>query len=274
MLDVIPAFKAAGAFSTIGRMGTKGVTTLGDLTKTMSRASGRRLIQLKQAGHAGLNSVKQAAANAGDRISPSGLQPEFAGASGVGGESFVQNVKNTFQKIASNDGIKKASKVDSRDITKNNNQMEINKRYSDIERFRERMGYGKYSSDSGNTVACIKINDETFYGVNSSISYESKMKTIQMRRKWFKEISWAPPKAVKPKHLGYTQSLSHAEAHSLLQAYEKLGKMPSRVTMYVDRPTCGICLGELPIILRHIGVKELIVYSGGRNEPVIIKAIK
>ncbi|MDD9149969.1 hypothetical protein OYT88_15565 [Sporolactobacillus sp. CQH2019] len=31
VLDVIPAFKAAGAFSAIDRMGTKGVTTLGDL---------------------------------------------------------------------------------------------------------------------------------------------------------------------------------------------------------------------------------------------------
>ncbi|MDD9149860.1 TNT domain-containing protein [Sporolactobacillus sp. CQH2019] len=109
VLDVIPAFKAAGAFSAIGRLGTKGVTTLGDLTKTMGRASGRRLIQLKQISRAGIDSVKQAAANAGDRLSLSGLQPEFAGAPGVGGagggESLIQNVKSTFRQMASKEGV-------------------------------------------------------------------------------------------------------------------------------------------------------------------------
>ncbi|GGL58304.1 HNH endonuclease [Sporolactobacillus putidus] len=109
VLDVVPAFKAAGAFSAIGRMGTKGVTTLGGLTKTMGRESGRRLLELKQAGRTGIDSVKQAATNVGDRISLGGLQPEFAGASGVGdagsGESFVQNVKSTFRQIASKESV-------------------------------------------------------------------------------------------------------------------------------------------------------------------------
>ncbi|MDD9149858.1 hypothetical protein OYT88_14995 [Sporolactobacillus sp. CQH2019] len=101
MLDVIPAFKAAGAFSMIGRMGTRDVTPLDDLTKTMGQASGRRLIQLKQISRAGIDSVKQAAANAGDRLSLSGLQPEFAGASGVGAggrESLIQDVKSILRK--------------------------------------------------------------------------------------------------------------------------------------------------------------------------------
>ncbi|WP_332238751.1 polymorphic toxin type 15 domain-containing protein [Sporolactobacillus sp. KGMB 08714] len=109
VLDGVPAFKAAGAFSAIGRMGTKGVTTLGDLTKTMGRASGRRLIQLKQISRAGIDSVKQAAANAGDRLSLGGLQPEFAGASGVGGagggESLIQDVKSTFRQMASKESV-------------------------------------------------------------------------------------------------------------------------------------------------------------------------
>ncbi|MDD9149855.1 hypothetical protein OYT88_14980 [Sporolactobacillus sp. CQH2019] len=53
--------------------------------------------------------MKQAAANAGDRLSLSGLQPEFAGASGVGGagggESLTQNVKNTFRQMASKESV-------------------------------------------------------------------------------------------------------------------------------------------------------------------------
>ncbi|MBC1523541.1 hypothetical protein HB884_04895 [Listeria booriae] len=148
------------------------------------------------------------------------------------------------------------------------------KNYDELERFRAEQGYGSYSLDSKDTVASIKIGDETYFGVNSSISPESKAATIESRRRWFSEITWSPPKPSKPSHLGHTQSLSHAESHSLLQAYEKLGSLPSSVTMTVDRVTCGICLGELPIILRHVGVEELKVFSGGKTVPTIIKAIK
>ncbi|WP_332236689.1 hypothetical protein [Sporolactobacillus sp. KGMB 08714] len=123
VLDAVPAFKAAGAFSAIGRMGAKGVTTLGGLTKTMGRASGRRLIQLKQVSRAGLDSVKQAAANTGVRISLSGLQPEFAGASGVGsGESLIQDVKSTFRQMASKE-------IDS--SVSNTDKIETSPRYGD-----------------------------------------------------------------------------------------------------------------------------------------------
>ena len=60
-----------------------------------------------------------------------------------------------------------------------------------------------------------------------------------------------------------------------MEAYDKFGdKLPKSLVMYVDRPTCGICMGELPIILRHIGVDELEVYCGGSAIPRIINAAK
>ena len=44
--------------------------------------------------------------------------------------------------------------------------------------------------------------------------------------------------------------------------------------MYVDRKTCNICRGKLPIILKAMGVNELKIYSGGSTTPVIIKALQ
>ena len=74
--------------------------------------------------------------------------------------------------------------------------------------------------------------------------------------------------------MGYAQSLTHAEAHSLIRAYERQGTLPKKVTMYVDRKTCNICRGELPALLKRIGVEELTIFSGGLKIPVIIKAIE
>lgn len=44
--------------------------------------------------------------------------------------------------------------------------------------------------------------------------------------------------------------------------------------MVVDRKTCNMCRGELPALLKALGVEELTIYSGGLPEPIIIKAIQ
>ena len=105
--------------------------------------------------------------------------------------------------------------------------------------------------ESGDTVAMVEINGKRFYGVNSTITEQSRNSTRALRQKWLNKIEWAPYKEKTPKHLGHAQSLTHAEAHSLIRAYERLGSMPSKVTMYVDRKTCNICRGELPALLKN-----------------------
>ena len=40
-----------------------------------------------------------------------------------------------------------------------------------------------------------------------------------------KKIKWVPPKKRIPEHLGLAQSLTHAEAHSVIKAYEAEGEL-------------------------------------------------
>lgn len=141
------------------------------------------------------------------------------------------------------------------------------------ELFRKQKGIQPYSLTSGDTVANITVNDTTYFGVNSSITPDSKEDTKELREQWLRKIQWVPPKKTAPKHLGYAQSLTHAEANALMNAYEAEKALPKKITMYVDRKTCNICKGELPIILKAMGVEELEVYSGGSMKPVIIKAL-
>jgi len=145
--------------------------------------------------------------------------------------------------------------------------------YNEIKKFREREGIQPYSEDSGDTVARIEVEGQAFFGVNSTITPKFEEATKELRQKWFEKVKWVPPKKNVPKHLGHVQSLTHAESHSLIEAFEKLGKLPQKITMYVDRKTCNMCKGEMPALLKHIGVEELTIFNGGNVEPLIIKAV-
>ncbi|PEE40894.1 hypothetical protein COL91_03460 [Bacillus pseudomycoides] len=105
----------------------------------------------------------------------------------------------------------------------------------------------------------MTVGNKTYFGVNSTITKESHKATRELRQKWLREVEWVPPKKNNPKHLGHVQS------HSLIRAFEKQGSLPGKVTMYVDRKTCNICRGELPALLKRLGVDELEVFSGGHN---------
>lgn len=96
------------------------------------------------------------------------------------------------------------------------------------------------------------------------------MATRQLRTSWLNRINWSNYKTRIPQHVGHAQSLTHAESHSLMRAYQKLGSLPNSIVMYVDRKTCNICRGELPALLNALGVAELIIYSGGSEVPIII----
>jgi hypothetical protein len=80
------------------------------------------------------------------------------------------------------------------------------------------------------------------------------------------------------------QFLTHAEAEALINAQRELGRLPERLTLHVDRPTCPQCFGSmeeptergLRVMAELYGVKELTVIDsqGGTllirpNQPTI-----
>lgn len=38
--------------------------------------------------------------------------------------------------------------------------------------------------------------------------------------------------------------------------------------MTVDRATCAWCRKELPVLMKHLGIEELEIYSGDLDEPL------
>ena len=210
---------------------------------------------LEQGSTAGLTAVeKEALAKVESKIA----------LSKVNGNEILELRKNVFSKI---DDVGKSG------VEGGSNRKSITG-YEGIERFREKSGLKPYSIDSRDTVASVTVNNKTYFGVNSTITKESQKASKALRQKWLNEIEWVPPKKTAPKHLGHAQSLTHAEAHSLIRAFERQGSLPKKVTMYVDRKTCNICRGELPALLKRLGVDELEIFSGGSTKPIIIKATK
>ena len=81
------------------------------------------------------------------------------------------------------------------------------------------------------------------------------------------------------------QFLTHAEAQALINAHRQAGgRLPERLTLYVDRPTCPQCFGSmseptergLRVLAELYGVKELTVIDslGGTllirpNQPTV-----
>ncbi len=142
--------------------------------------------------------------------------------------------------------------------------------FDDIAAFRQRAGLQPFSEASGDTVARVVVNGRAYHGVNSTITEASKAASKPLRQRFFNEIQWVPPKTKQPLHLGHAQSLTHAEAHALMRAFERQGSLPKQLTMYVDRTTCYMCRGELPALLKRLGVERLDVYSGGATNPLTI----
>ncbi len=144
--------------------------------------------------------------------------------------------------------------------------------FEDIAAFRQRAGLQPFSEASGDTVARVVVNGRAYHGVNSTITEASRAASKPLRQRFFEMIDWVPPKARQPEHLGHAQSLTHAEAHALMRAFERQGSLPKQLTMYVDRTTCNMCRGELPVLLKRRGVERLDVYSGGSANPITILA--
>ena len=101
--------------------------------------------------------------------------------------------------------------------------------------------------DGLGTVAFVEAGGKRVFGVNSTALVRDIDKNLA--RTWRDRLGF---------NAGQAQSLFHAEAHSLMRAYEKLGgAMPKQLTMYVDRLTCGPCQGALPKLMQEMGIERL-----------------
>lgn len=114
-------------------------------------------------------------------------------------------------------------------------------------------------ADNKGTVAVIDINGKPVFGVNSSALIRDKDKNLG--RQWRTKLGL---------NRGQAQVVSHAEAHSLMRAYQKTnGQMPKTVNMHVDRLSCGTCQTYLPKLTEAMGIERLnITFKDGRSASI------
>lgn len=145
--------------------------------------------------------------------------------------------------------------------------------------YRLEHGVGPVSPESGNTVAYIKGRDgKEYYGTNSNFTPETKAESMPRRLDYLERVSYSPPKEHEPRHLGEVQSLTHAESDAIMQYADdckKEGIAPAKeVILYVDRKTCNMCRGEIPSLLKEVGISRVTVYSTDMSCPLVIEAKK
>ena len=103
--------------------------------------------------------------------------------------------------------------------------------------------------DGLGTVSFVEVNGRRVFGVNSTALVRDVDKNLA--RAWRTRLGF---------NQGQAQALFHAEAHSLMRAYQKTGgKLPRELTLHVDRLTCGPCQGALPDLIREMGIERLII---------------
>ncbi|EBA11190.1 deaminase [Roseobacter sp. CCS2] len=105
------------------------------------------------------------------------------------------------------------------------------------------------------TVAVAEINGQRYFGVNSTNLSDADR---NLGRQWRDRLGLTR---------GQDQVVFHAEAHSLMRAYERTnGNMPSNLTLYVDRNSCGVCQTYLPRMADEMGITNLnLSFSSGRS---------
>ncbi|MCF6178853.1 MAG: deaminase [Geopsychrobacter sp.] len=105
------------------------------------------------------------------------------------------------------------------------------------------------------TVAVTEINGNKYFGVNSiNLTNSDKM----LARSWRDRLGLTR---------GQDQVLFHAEAHSLMRAYDRAnGNLPQNIVLYVDRASCGTCQTYLPALISEMGISNLTLnFSSGRS---------
>lgn len=119
----------------------------------------------------------------------------------------------------------------------------------------EKLGdYIPVRGDNFGTVAVVEVNGQKVFGVNSSALINDADKNLA--RQWREKMGF---------NQGEAQVVFHAEAYSLIRAYEKTGgNLPAQMTLYVDRQTCGTCKQYLPELMHEmkIDIINLVMKNG------------
>jgi deoxycytidylate deaminase len=68
------------------------------------------------------------------------------------------------------------------------------------------------------------------------------------------------------------QALLHAEAHSLIKAFEDNGSLPKKVIIFVDRETCTFCTSQMPSILKAMGIEEVKLIQWKSSRGLLLKS--
>ena len=114
--------------------------------------------------------------------------------------------------------------------------------------------------DGNGTVSFVDIDGNPVFGVNSTNLARDIDKNLG--RDWASTLDLQYGR-------GTGQFLTHAEAHSLMRAYDKTGgNLPANMSMYVDRASCSFCRAPdaLPRMAREMGVENLTLhFKDGRT---------
>ena len=143
----------------------------------------------------------------------------------------------------------------------------------EIANYRQQTGMPAYQWRPGETgtVAYVEVGGQRFYGHNTGLERkylntdnralrEAALEEIQNKTgqlKGFKYGDWD------------VRFLTHAEAEALIKAHAQFGRLPERMTLYVDRITCNNCEESLPLLVEAYGVKELRIVDAKGKQLVI-----
>jgi hypothetical protein len=128
----------------------------------------------------------------------------------------------------------------------------------------EKLGdYIPVRGDNFGTVAVVEVNGQKVFGVNSSALINDADKNLA--RQWREKMGF---------NQGEAQVVFHAEAYSLIRAYEKTGgNLPAQMTLYVDRQTCGTCKQYLPELMHEMKIDSInLVMKNGEKVTVNSRA--
>jgi hypothetical protein len=162
-----------------------------------------------------------------------------------------------------NDIIKQLTKLSSNELLDELEKLASSSsvQFGEIAKFRKLNNLPEFiqSVDTTGTVAKVEIGKKTFFGISSKLS----PKSLPLRRKWFELLNFNPPR----KHLGNARFLSHAEAHALINAFEDIGYLPKKITIFVDRETCRWCVYEIHYLMKKMGIEELTIFNSIKANP-------
>ena len=135
------------------------------------------------------------------------------------------------------------------------------------------------------TVASVRVNGRDVFGLNTTLERQYLgVDTLAARREVLQQIQQQLGKMQGATIDRAGQFLTHAEAEALMNAQRQFGRLPERLTLHVDRPTCPQCFGSmeeptergLRVLAELYGVKELTVIDsqGGAllirpNQPTV-----